>query len=102
MHLDNCPVHSTDPPCLFHMCCLVHVHWSTDEAFTKQILSQVMDSKSPAAGSRLVARAWLDPAFRSRLLEDGNAAVAELGLDGSNWAARADAPPGMNVDSIYT
>jgi nitrile hydratase len=31
-------------------------------------------------GARVVARAWIDPAFRARLLADGRAAVAELGL----------------------
>jgi nitrile hydratase len=34
----------------------------------------------PRNGARVVARAWVDPAFRARLLADGRAAVAELGL----------------------
>ena len=34
----------------------------------------------PQNGARVVARAWVDPAFRQRLLADGRAAVAELGL----------------------
>lgn len=34
----------------------------------------------PHNGARVVARAWTDPAFRERLLADGRAAVAELGL----------------------
>jgi nitrile hydratase len=34
----------------------------------------------PHNGARVVARAWVDPAFRQRLLADGRAAVAELGL----------------------
>ena len=34
----------------------------------------------PRNGARVVARAWTDPAFRARLLADGRAAVAELGL----------------------
>ncbi len=33
----------------------------------------------PLAGARVVARAWVDAAFRQRLLEDGGAAIAELG-----------------------
>ena len=37
------------------------------------------DSITPADGARVVARAWLDPAFRTRLFTDGNAAAAELG-----------------------
>jgi nitrile hydratase len=35
---------------------------------------------SLAQGARIVARAWVDPAFRHRLLHDGNAAIGELGL----------------------
>ena len=35
---------------------------------------------SPANGARLVARAWLDGEFRTRLLADANAALPELGL----------------------
>ena len=31
-------------------------------------------------GARLVARAWTDPTFKARLLADGKAAAAELGL----------------------
>ena len=34
----------------------------------------------PANGARIVARAWVDPAFKARLMADGRAAVAELGL----------------------
>ena len=34
----------------------------------------------PRNGARVVAKAWTDPAFRQRLLADGRAAVAELGL----------------------
>jgi nitrile hydratase len=35
---------------------------------------------SLAQGARIVARAWVDPDFRHRLLRDGNAAIGELGL----------------------
>jgi nitrile hydratase len=34
----------------------------------------------PRNGGRVVAKAWVDPAFRQRLLADGRSAVAELGL----------------------
>jgi nitrile hydratase len=33
----------------------------------------------PRNGARVVARAWVDPAYRQRLLTDGSAAIAELG-----------------------
>jgi nitrile hydratase len=38
-------------------------------------------SRTPADGARLVARAWVDPAFKERLLADARAAALELGLD---------------------
>jgi nitrile hydratase len=34
----------------------------------------------PQNGARVVARAWVDPPFRERLLANGRAAVAELGI----------------------
>ncbi len=37
----------------------------------------------PMNGARVVARAWVDPAYRERLLADGTAAVAELGFAGA-------------------
>ena len=40
-----------------------------------------MDARSPANGARLVARAWVDPAFKQRLLNDPKAACAELAID---------------------
>jgi nitrile hydratase len=36
----------------------------------------------PRNGAKIVARAWVDPAFRARLLEDGTSAVAEHGFVG--------------------
>lgn len=37
--------------------------------------------RTPADGARLVARAWVDPAFKERLLEDAISAITELGYD---------------------
>ncbi len=42
---------------------------------------EAMDARGPAQGARVVARAWSDPAFKARLLKDGSAACAELGID---------------------
>jgi nitrile hydratase subunit alpha len=36
----------------------------------------------PRNGARVVARAWVDPAFRERLMRDATAAIAELGYSG--------------------
>src|SRR5204862_3628108 len=40
-----------------------------------------MDARTPALGAKVVARAWVDPAFKACLLADAKAAVAELGID---------------------
>jgi nitrile hydratase len=37
----------------------------------------------PMNGAKVVARAWVDPAYRARLLADGTAAIAELGFGGA-------------------
>ena len=42
---------------------------------------EVIDSQTPAIGARVVARAWVDPAYKARLLADGPEAVKELGID---------------------
>ncbi|HZM72140.1 MAG TPA: nitrile hydratase subunit alpha [Candidatus Polarisedimenticolia bacterium] len=35
----------------------------------------------PRNGAKIVARAWVDPAYRQRLLDDGSAAAVELGFE---------------------
>jgi len=54
----------------------------------------------PRNGARVVARAWVDPAFRARLLEDGTRACLELGYggqDGEAIAVVANTPEVHNV-----
>ena len=46
------------------------------------ILRHYEQDVGPMNGARAVARAWVDPAYRERLLENGTAAIAELGLGG--------------------
>lgn len=41
---------------------------------------EVLDSRTPALGAKVVARAWTDPAFKSRLLENGRTGCEELGI----------------------
>jgi nitrile hydratase len=41
---------------------------------------EVLDSRSPALGAKVVAHAWVDPAFRARLLANGRAGCEELGI----------------------
>jgi nitrile hydratase len=40
------------------------------------------DELSPANGARVIARAWVDPAYRKRLLANATAAAKELGIAG--------------------
>ena len=42
---------------------------------------EINDRGTPHQGARMVARAWLDPAFKSRMLEDGKKAATELGIE---------------------
>jgi len=45
-----------------------------------EALQAFLAKASPATGGRIVARAWVDPAFSARLLADANKAIHELGL----------------------
>ncbi len=40
-----------------------------------------MRSRTPERGAKVVARAWVDPGFKARLLQNGTKACEELGLD---------------------
>jgi nitrile hydratase len=51
----------------------------TAEELRRQM--EKMDERGPHLGTRVVARAWADPAFKARLLADGPAACRELGVD---------------------
>lgn len=43
---------------------------------------EVIDTRSTGTeGARVIARAWIDPDFKTRLLDDGSAACAELGYN---------------------
>lgn len=41
---------------------------------------EAIDAWQPSRGAAVVARAWTDPEFKRRLLTDGNAAVADFGV----------------------
>ena len=70
-------------------------YWQTMEIALRELLIEkgilsaaeiaaqidLMDARSPANGARVVARAWVDPAFRARLLDDASAASREMGCD---------------------
>jgi nitrile hydratase len=54
-----------------------------DPATIDAVIETYESKIGPRNGARVVARAWVDPAYRKRLLTDGTAAIAELGYGGS-------------------
>jgi len=40
-----------------------------------------MDGRNAGRGAQMVARAWVDPTYRNRMLADGSGAAEEIGLD---------------------
>jgi nitrile hydratase alpha subunit len=61
---------------------------------------EVIDSRSPALGARIVARAWIDPDYRQRLLADGCAAVGEMSAtmyDGTRLVVLENTPRVHNM-----
>ena len=47
-----------------------------------EIIAMYSDDIGPMNGARAVARAWVDPAFKDRLMRNATEAVAELGIGG--------------------
>lgn len=58
---------------------------------------ELIDSKSPAEGARLIARCWMDESFKSRVLENVNDAATELGIDPGTIPIRAV----ENTDQVH-
>jgi nitrile hydratase subunit alpha len=50
-----------------------------DSAALDGLIDTMEHKVGPRNGARVVARAWVDPAYKKRLLEDAPAAIAELG-----------------------
>ena len=53
-----------------------------DPAQVDAVVRRYEEEVGPLNGARVVARAWVDADYRRRLLEDGTAAIAELGFGG--------------------
>ena len=79
-----------------------HAHYRPESLFLEQALRELLiennvftaadlqqqienlESLNPGLGAKVVARAWVDPQFKARLLADAKAAVTELGIDVAN------------------
>ena len=53
-----------------------------DPAALDALVDTYENKVGPRNGAQVVARAWVDSAYKQRLLEDGTAAIAELGYSG--------------------
>ena len=53
-----------------------------DEATLDAVIDHYENKVGPHVGAEVVARAWTDPDFKARLLDDGSAAIAEMGFAG--------------------
>ena len=54
-----------------------------DPAALDAVIDTYETKIGPRNGARVVARAWVDPAYKQRLLADGSSAIAELGYGGA-------------------
>lgn len=41
---------------------------------------EITDRANPGQGARMVAKAWVDPAYRARMIQDGSKAAEEIGI----------------------
>lgn len=57
-----------------------------DPAALDALIDTYENKIGPRNGARVVARAWVDPEFKKRLLADATAAIAELGYEGGQGA----------------
>jgi nitrile hydratase subunit alpha len=78
---------------------LIEKGYLTEEA-VDYVVSAYEEDIGPMRGARLVARAWVDPAFKARLLENASEAAKELGVQGfvgENVMAVENTPEVHNV-----
>ena len=69
----------------------------TSSDLVDKLISTYEQDIGPRNGAKVVARAWVDPAFKARLLADGSAAVAELGYSGVLLAVVENTPTVHNL-----
>lgn len=62
-----------------------------------RIVSAYEQDIGPHHGAKVVARAWVDPAYKKRLLADGSAAIEELGFGGVDLKVVENTPQVHNL-----
>ncbi len=71
-----------------------------ERATLDRIIETYETAIGPRNGARVVARAWTDPAYKQRLMQDATAAIAELGYrgaQGENMVVVENTPDVHNV-----
>ena len=71
-----------------------------DPAALDALIDTYATKVGPRNGAKVVARAWVDPAFKRRLLEDATAAIAEMGFigrQGEDMVALENSPTVHNL-----
>ncbi len=53
-----------------------------DPSIMDRFISTYANDVGPLNGAKVVAKAWTDPDYKARLLEEGTAAIGELGFKG--------------------
>ena len=71
-----------------------------DPAAVDAIVDLYENKVGPRNGARVVARAWVDPAYKKRLLTDATAAIAELGYGGAQGDYMAVVENGPRVHNV--
>jgi nitrile hydratase subunit alpha len=70
------------------------------DGFIEDVTRRYESEIGPMNGAKVVARAWVDPEYKQRLLGDGTAAIAELGFggaEGSHMVVVENTPAVHNV-----
>jgi nitrile hydratase len=62
-----------------------------------RVVSRYEQDVGPLNGAKVVARAWVDPAYKERLLADGTTAVDELGFGGNHLKVVENTPTVHNL-----
>jgi nitrile hydratase len=69
-----------------------------DPALMDKFIATYEKDVGPLNGAKVVARAWTDPEYRKRLLDDATAAIAELGFKGPQGEHMVVLP---NEDTVH-
>jgi len=69
-----------------------------DPAVLDKFIATYEKDVGPLNGAKVVARAWTDPEYRKRLLDDATAAIAELGFKGPQGEHMVVLP---NEDTVH-